>query len=114
MAEKTVDGKLLRGSKRWRGEEALVVVTMAGQALRGIVAQRHVEGGDELAAALELLEEVSLEGKIVSADAGRLKTPCVQKVVEKGGLYRVGEEESTGGEGCLVWDVRMDEDRLHG
>jgi len=63
----------------------LQVLTIAGQALRGIVGQRKVEGGDELTAALELLEEVPIEGKMVSADAGILKAPFVQKVVEKGG-----------------------------
>ncbi|MEM4204537.1 MAG: hypothetical protein QXS54_10755 [Candidatus Methanomethylicaceae archaeon] len=54
------DGKHLRGSKRL-GE------------------------GDELAAALAILEEFPLEGKVISADAGILKAPFVQKVVEKKG-----------------------------
>lgn len=80
-----VDGKTMRGSKRRRGERALQVLTIAGQALRGIVGQRRVEDGDELAAALELLEEAPVEGKMVSADAGILKAPFGQKVVEKGG-----------------------------
>ncbi len=80
-----LDGKTLRGSKRRRGEQALQVLTMAGQVLRGVVGQREVAGGDELAAALALLEEVPLAGKVVSADAGLLKAPLVQKVVEKKG-----------------------------
>jgi hypothetical protein len=58
---------------------------MVGQTMGGIVGQRLVEGGDELAAALQLLEEVPIEGTVISADAGLLKTPLVQKVVEKGG-----------------------------
>jgi len=82
-----VDGKTLRGSKRRRGEGALQMLTMAGQALRGVVDQRKVKEGDELAASLELLENVPIEGKMVSADAGILKAPFVQKVVEKKGGY---------------------------
>jgi len=80
-----IDGKTLRGSKR-EGERAIQVITMAGQRMGGIVGQRLVEGGNELAAALQLLEEVPIEGKVIGADAGLLKTPLVQKVVEKGGL----------------------------
>lgn len=80
-----VDGKTLRGSKRQGREGALQVLTMAGQALRGVVGQRVVEGRDELEAALQLLAEVPLEGKVVSADAGIMKAPFAQAVVEKGG-----------------------------
>ena len=46
---------------------------MAGQVLRGVVGLREAAGGDELAAALALLEEVPFAGKGVSADAGLLK-----------------------------------------
>lgn len=80
-----IDGKTLRGSKREGGKEALQVLTIAGQKLRGVLGQHLVEGGDELAAALQLLEEVPLEGKVVSADAGIMKAPFAQAVVEKGG-----------------------------
>lgn len=79
-----VDGKRLRGSKR-SGEGALAVLTMAGQELGKVLAQRLVEEENELAAALALLEEVPLEGSVVSAGAAMLKAPFVQKVVEKGG-----------------------------
>lgn len=81
-----VDGKVLRGSKR-PGERALEVLALVGQGLGQVLAQRQVEGGDELAAALALLEEVPLEGKVVSADAAILRAPFAQKVVEKGGGY---------------------------
>lgn len=79
-----MDGKTLRGSKRV-GEDALRVVTMAGLRLRQVMAQEEVKGGDELAAALHLLEVEDLEGKVVSADAGLMKAPFVQRVVEKKG-----------------------------
>lgn len=82
--EYAVDGKTLRGSKR-KGEDALRVVTMVGHRLWQVLAQEGVEGGDEMAAALRLLEAEDLEGKVVSTDAGLLKAPFVQKVVEKKG-----------------------------
>ena len=78
-------GKELRGSKRKTGTRALRALTLAGQALRGIVATRQVDKGNELAAALALLEEVPLEGKVVSANAGLLHATLAQKVVEKRG-----------------------------
>ncbi len=94
-----VDGKRLRGSKR-SGERALAVLTMAGQELGKVVAQRRVDAENELAAALALLEEVPLAGKVVSADAAILQAPVVQTVVEKGGpLHRAGEAQLASGAG---------------
>ena len=80
-----LDGKEMRGSKRRPGERALRALTLAGHTLQGIVAARQVGQGNELAAALALLEEVPLEGKVVSADAGLLHAIFAQKVVKKGG-----------------------------
>lgn len=79
-----VDGKHLRGSKRLGEADALKVLSLAGTSLKRVYAQKAVEG-DELAAALAILEEFPLEGKVISADAGILKAPFVQKVVEKKG-----------------------------
>lgn len=82
--EYILDGKALRGSKR-AAEQALHVVTVAGRQLGYVAAQRKAENGDELAAALAVLEGLPLEGKIVSADAGILKTAFAQKVIAKKG-----------------------------
>ena len=89
------DGNVRRGSKR-AGQLALAVLTLVGQTVGQVLAQRAVEGGNELAAASALLEEVPLEGRVVSADAVILKAPLVQKVVKKGGLHRAGERHPTG------------------
>ena len=89
-----VDGKVLRGSKR-PNKGALAVLTLVGETLGQVLAQCQVEAGNELAAALALLEEISLEGKVVSADAAILKASFAQKVVKKGGLYRASESQST-------------------
>ena len=90
----SVDGKHLRGSKR-KGEGALQVVAMAGHRLRQVLAQRPVEEGDEVAAAVMLLSEASLVGRVVSMDAGLLRSellaawlmerPVVKTVMGKGG-----------------------------
>jgi len=79
-----VDGKVMRGSKRPH-KDALAVLALVGETLGQVLAQRQIEAGNELAAALALLAEIPLEGKIISADAGILKAPLAQKVVEKGG-----------------------------
>lgn len=85
--EYALDGKHLRGSKRRPKQAALQVLTLVGQDLQDALHQVAVEEGDELAAALRLLETVDLEGKVVSADAGVLKAPLAQQVVaKKGGI----------------------------
>ena len=82
-----VDGKTLRGSRRTGGETALQVITAGGQEMKAILGQREIEDGDELAAAIRLLEEIPVKGVMVSADANILKRPFVEKVVERGGGY---------------------------
>ncbi len=92
-SELALDGKWLRGSKR-ESEEALQVITLAGVKLRQC-GSKKVKEGDELEAAIAFFEEFPLEGKVISADAGLLRTPFVQTVVEKRGLYRPDQAQST-------------------
>jgi hypothetical protein len=80
----TIDGKTLRGSKRY-GETGLQVVTAAGQDLKKVLAQSQVQEGDWVEAALKLLTSLSLEGKVVTMDAGLLHRSVAQTIVEKGG-----------------------------
>lgn len=80
----SLDGKHLRGSRR-EGEAALRVMAVAGQRVRQIVSQCAVEDNDETEAALKVIAGIPLEGKVVSADAGLLRRPLVQAVVQKGG-----------------------------
>jgi len=75
-------GKHLQGRKRG-AYAALQVLALAGQRLRLVLRQEAVVEGDKLEAALRLLETVDLEGKIISADAGILKAPLAQAVVQK-------------------------------
>jgi len=83
-AEMSVDGKTLRGSKR-AGIAALQVIAAAGHRQREVLGQRGVEGGDLITAALALLSELPLEGKLVSLDAQLMQRKVVKTIVEKGG-----------------------------
>jgi DDE_Tnp_1-associated len=87
-----IDGKTLRGSRRY-AEAALQVVTAAGQELKKVVAQSQVQKGDWVAAALEVLSSLPLQGKVVTMDAGLLQRSVAQAVVKKGGLSGVGERQ---------------------
>jgi hypothetical protein len=79
----SVDGKMLRGSKRDR-EAALQVVTAVSQQL-GVILQQSQSSGNEMEAAIRLLGGLPLEGKVVTADAGLFKRRFVETVVEKKG-----------------------------
>jgi hypothetical protein len=91
--ELAVDGKRLRGSRR-EGETALQVIILAGTRLQEVWEQRAGEGGDELGAAIVLLEDFAPEGEVIGADAGLLQASFVQKVMEKRGLHRLDQRQS--------------------
>ena len=80
----SIDGKVLRGSRR-ATEPALQVVTAAGHTYHEILGQVEVEGGDCIEAAIALLSEMPLEGRVVSMDAGLLQRSVVKTIDEKGG-----------------------------
>lgn len=80
----TVDGKVLRGSRRGAAA-ALQVVTAAGHRCRTILGQQTVCDGDQVAATIALLQGFSLEGKLVSMDAGLLNRTTIKLIEEKGG-----------------------------
>jgi hypothetical protein len=80
----SVDGKVLRGSKRVT-QPALQVITAAGHRYRTVLAQREVADQDMMEAAVALLHEMPLEGKLVSLDAGLLQRSVVKTIVQKRG-----------------------------
>jgi hypothetical protein len=82
-----LDGKSLRGI---HGDEVPGVHLVAAYAheARVVVAQMRTEGkGQELAAAKEVLDQVSLEGRLVTGDAQLTQREISEKVVQKGGDY---------------------------
>jgi hypothetical protein len=82
----SVDGKVLRGSRRG-GQRALAVVEALAQEMRLVLGQRGVKEGDELGAALEVLRGLELEGKVVTMDAGLMQRRTVEVVLAGGGQY---------------------------
>jgi hypothetical protein len=80
----SVDGKVLRGSKR-ATQPALQVITAAGHRYRTVLAQRGVADQDMTEAAVALLHEIPVEGKLVSLDAGLLQRSVVKTIVQKRG-----------------------------
>lgn len=80
----SVDGKVLRGSKR-AAAPTLQVITAAGHRYREVLGQRVVEEQDLIAAAVELLHKLPLAGKLVSLDAQVMQRAVVKTIVEKGG-----------------------------
>jgi len=84
----SVDGKVLRGSRRTNPEQpALQVLTAAAHELKMVLGQRGVPDGDLVAAAVELLRGMPLKGRLVTADAGLLCRPVVDTILEGGGDY---------------------------
>jgi hypothetical protein len=84
----SIDGKVLRGSRREDpSEAALQVVTMVAQTLKLVMGQQPVTDGDQVEATLQLLKAVPLEGKLVTLDAGLLHREVANTIVEQGGDY---------------------------
>ena len=80
----TVDGKALRGSRRGVAA-ALQVVTAAGHSCRTVLGQQTVTAGDQVEAAVAILQEMALAEKMVSMDAGLLNRATIGVIEEKGG-----------------------------
>ena len=80
----SIDGKYLRGSKR-SDQPALQVVSALGQELGQFIGQVIVTDGDSVAAAVDLLRGIPLQGKVVTMDAGLLQKPVAEVILAKGG-----------------------------
>jgi hypothetical protein len=84
----SIDGKVLRGSRRDDpSQAALQVVTMVAQTLKQVMGQQNVVEGDQVEATLQLLKAVPLAGKLVTLDAGLLHREVANTIVEQGGDY---------------------------
>jgi len=84
----SVDGKVLRGSRREQpSEAALQVVTIVAQTLGRVMGQTVAEGEDQVAATLKLLQAIPLQGKLVTLDAGLLHREVANTIIDQGGNY---------------------------
>ena len=83
-----VDGKALRGAYERGGKATpLHLVNVFAVEARMALAQRKAPGRNETAGALEVLELLSLEGCIVTADALHCTRAFAATVLERGGDY---------------------------
>jgi len=84
----SVDGKILRGSKRSQSNKpALEVITAVAQQIKIILGQQTVGAGGETAAVLAVLQGIPIQGKLITADAGLLDRTFVNGVLAGGGDY---------------------------
>jgi hypothetical protein len=81
-----LDGKQLRGSKR-EGEAALSVMTLAAEQVGAVWAETKVVAGDTVAAALTLLKELPLAGRVVTFDAGLLHREVLETLHAREAFY---------------------------
>jgi hypothetical protein len=94
-AQISIDEKVWRGSKR--DYEVPLIVVAAFRHRLGIALEQVVaEDQDKIKAAIHILERMPIKGKILTIDAGFMTKTVLRKIVEKGGLYRAIESQSTG------------------
>jgi predicted transposase YbfD/YdcC len=83
-----IDGKALRGAfERGSRAEPLHMVNVWAVEARMSLAQQKAAGRNETAGALEVLELLSLEGCIVTADALHCHRAMARTILERGGDY---------------------------
>jgi predicted transposase YbfD/YdcC len=83
-----VDGKALRGAfERGRKTTPLQLVNVWAAEARLAIAQRLAPKRNEVAAALEVLELLSLDGCVVTADALHCHAEFAQRILDRGGQY---------------------------
>jgi predicted transposase YbfD/YdcC len=83
-----VDGKALRGAyERSKSSTPLHMVNVFAAEARMVLASRKAPGRNEAQGALEILQMLSLEGCIVTADALHCNRPFAAMVIERGGHY---------------------------
>jgi hypothetical protein len=82
-----VDGKMLRGSDRETVPGTYLVAAYAHRAGAVLAQVRTAGKGHELAAAKQVLAEVPLKGRLVTADALLTQRALCEQVVEAGGDY---------------------------
>ncbi len=81
-----VDGKYLRGSKRRASQlTALQIVSAAAQEIGLVLGQQEAVGDDSISATVQLLQQLPLDGKVVTLDAGLLQQEVAATILQKGG-----------------------------
>src|SRR5215510_2139241 len=90
-----IDGKALRGAfETGRRTTPLQLVNVWAADMRLAIAQRLAPNRNEVAAALEVLELLSLEGCIVTADALHCHAEMARRILDRGGAYVLALKEN--------------------
>lgn len=90
-----VDGKALRGAfERGRRSTPLQLVNVWAADAKLAIAQCLAPNRNEVAAALEVLELLSLDGCIVTADALHCHAAMAQRILDRGGAYVLALKEN--------------------
>lgn len=90
-----VDGKALRGAfERGRKTTPLHLVSVWAAEARLTIAQRLAPKRNEVAAALEALELLSLDGCTVTADALHCHAEMARRILDRGGQYALALKEN--------------------
>ncbi len=84
-----MDGKTLCGTEDAHGR-AVHLLSLLDQSTKCLLSQMLVDGkSNEIPAALELLRTVSLQGKIVTADAMHCQRETCRQIIDSGGHYLI-------------------------
>lgn len=90
-----IDGKAVRGAyERGRSATPLHMVNVFAAEARMALASRKAPGRNEVQGALEVLQLLSLEGCIVTADALHCNRPFAKKVLARGAHYVLALKEN--------------------
>ena len=99
------EGTLRRSYDRAAGQSPLHLVSAWAEEQRLVLGQVAVDGkSNEITAVPQLLEMLSLRGKVVTADAMHCQRQVAQQVVEQGGDYALALK---GNQGTLHDDVKL-------
>jgi predicted transposase YbfD/YdcC len=90
-----IDGKAVKGAfARGRRTTPLHLVNVWAAEARLVLAQRTAPGRNEVAGALEVLQLLSLDGCIVTADALHCRSDIAQAILDRGGHYVLALKEN--------------------
>jgi DDE_Tnp_1-associated/Transposase DDE domain len=86
LSETALDGKVLRGT--WdRFQHAVQLLTVIDSRTKCVLHQRSVGDTNEHKTALEVLKDLVLTGRVVTADAAFCHQDVCQTIVDSGGHY---------------------------
>jgi hypothetical protein len=92
-----VDGKAVRGAyERSKSNTPLQMVNVFAAEARMVLASRKAPGRNEAQGALEILQMLSLEGCVVTADALHCSRPFATKVLARGAQFVLALKQNQG------------------